>query len=148
METIIINVEPGKRPKKGRRMACAWIMLTLLVLASTITARVGLWSIAMAASRDGLPGGEITLPAYCILLVLFGYHARSWVDVVRKRLKGVTRMQYKVCPNCGAHLDHGERCDCQDPKSEPKRITVEGGRVAVVKPARTMTGGAVRAEAQ
>lgn len=20
---------------------------------------------------------------------------------------------YDVCPNCGAHLDHGERCDCQ-----------------------------------
>lgn len=22
--------------------------------------------------------------------------------------------QYKTCPHCGAHLDHGERCDCQD----------------------------------
>ncbi len=21
---------------------------------------------------------------------------------------------YKICPHCGAHLDHGERCDCQD----------------------------------
>lgn len=21
---------------------------------------------------------------------------------------------YKVCPNCGAHLDHGEPCDCED----------------------------------
>ncbi len=20
--------------------------------------------------------------------------------------------QYEVCPNCGAHLDHGEKCDC------------------------------------
>lgn len=19
---------------------------------------------------------------------------------------------YEVCPDCGAHLDHGERCDC------------------------------------
>lgn len=84
MVTIIINMGPGKRPRKRHRLAQAWVMLTLLVLASTITARVVLWSIAMAASRDGLPGGEITLPAYCILLVLFGYHARSWVDVVRK----------------------------------------------------------------
>lgn len=29
-------------------------------------------------------------------------------------------MQYKVCPNCGAHLDSGERCDCQDEKETPK----------------------------
>lgn len=148
MVTIIINMGPGKRTRKRHKLAQAWVILTLLVLASTITARVVLWSIAMAASRDGLPGGEITLPAYCILLVLFGYHARNWVDVVRKRLKGVTKMQYKVCPYCGAHLDHGERCDCQAPKSEPKRITTEGGSAVVMKSARTMPGGAVRVEAQ
>lgn len=23
------------------------------------------------------------------------------------------RMYYKTCPNCGAHLDTGERCDCE-----------------------------------
>lgn len=23
---------------------------------------------------------------------------------------------YKTCPLCGAHLDSGERCDCQDIK--------------------------------
>lgn len=22
-------------------------------------------------------------------------------------------MQYRVCPDCGAHLDHGEHCDCE-----------------------------------
>lgn len=21
--------------------------------------------------------------------------------------------QYRTCPRCGAHLDHGERCDCK-----------------------------------
>lgn len=21
-------------------------------------------------------------------------------------------MKYKVCPHCGAHLDFGEKCDC------------------------------------
>ena len=26
--------------------------------------------------------------------------------------------QYKTCPYCGAHLDHGERCDCRDEKRE------------------------------
>ena len=25
---------------------------------------------------------------------------------------------YTVCPNCGAHLDPGERCDCEDPDEE------------------------------
>lgn len=24
-------------------------------------------------------------------------------------------MSYKTCPECGAHLDPGERCDCQKP---------------------------------
>ena len=23
-------------------------------------------------------------------------------------------MKYRICPYCGAHLDHGERCDCQE----------------------------------
>lgn len=22
-------------------------------------------------------------------------------------------MQYRVCPDCGSHLDPGERCDCK-----------------------------------
>lgn len=24
-------------------------------------------------------------------------------------------MKYAECPHCGAHLDHGEACDCQKP---------------------------------
>lgn len=28
-------------------------------------------------------------------------------------------MGYKICPYCGAHLDPGERCDCQDEENEP-----------------------------
>lgn len=27
-------------------------------------------------------------------------------------------MRYKLCPYCGAHLDHGERCDCQDKRED------------------------------
>lgn len=30
--------------------------------------------------------------------------------------KGGFSMYYKICPSCGAHLDPGERCDCQDEK--------------------------------
>lgn len=27
---------------------------------------------------------------------------------------------YKTCPRCGAHLDHGERCDCLDRAEEAR----------------------------
>lgn len=27
-------------------------------------------------------------------------------------------MYYRTCPHCQAHLDPGERCDCQDAKKE------------------------------
>lgn len=27
-------------------------------------------------------------------------------------------MYYRICPHCDAHLDPGERCDCQDKKIE------------------------------
>lgn len=26
------------------------------------------------------------------------------------------KKQFKICPDCGAHLDPGERCDCRDKK--------------------------------
>lgn len=26
--------------------------------------------------------------------------------------------KYKKCPHCGAHLDHGEHCDCEDSTKE------------------------------
>lgn len=25
---------------------------------------------------------------------------------------------YKICPECGAHLDPGEKCDCQEEDEE------------------------------
>lgn len=30
-------------------------------------------------------------------------------------------MPYKECPNCGAHLDHGEHCDCEKGEKEDER---------------------------
>lgn len=34
--------------------------------------------------------------------------------------------QYRTCPRCGAHLDHGERCDCTEhaaAEREAARVT-------------------------
>ena len=26
--------------------------------------------------------------------------------------------QYITCPDCGAHLDHGEKCDCKQEEND------------------------------
>lgn len=28
--------------------------------------------------------------------------------------------KYEECENCGAHLDHGEKCDCEEEGKEKK----------------------------
>ena len=34
---------------------------------------------------------------------------------------------YKPCPLCGAALDPGERCDCQDKETAPDAANIESG---------------------
>lgn len=29
---------------------------------------------------------------------------------------------FNTCPDCGSHLDPGEKCDCQDEKEHTKEI--------------------------
>lgn len=36
-------------------------------------------------------------------------------------------MQYVTCPKCGANLDHGERCDCEEHKKEEPPHANESG---------------------
>ena len=36
---------------------------------------------------------------------------------------------YKPCPLCGANLDYGERCDCQDKETAPSATNTESGKV-------------------
>lgn len=48
-------------------------------------------------------------------------------------------MQYKVCRQCGAHLDFGERCDCRAERKEAAplhRETASGERTpkAIIVP--------------
>ncbi len=43
-------------------------------------------------------------------------------------------MKYAVCPHCGAHLDFGECCDCEEQKAkrgekDGGNITAAGGKV-------------------
>lgn len=35
---------------------------------------------------------------------------------------------YRKCPLCGATLDPGERCDCQDKETAPDAANIEGGK--------------------
>ena len=36
---------------------------------------------------------------------------------------------YKICTVCGAYLDCGERCDCQDKETAPSAANTESGKV-------------------
>ena len=36
---------------------------------------------------------------------------------------------YRVCPRCGAHLDHGELCDCR--QDRPREVRPGGQKSAV-----------------
>lgn len=47
---------------------------------------------------------------------------------------------YKTCPHCGANLDPGERCDCQDKEETAPGATNTGsGRVEKVKASQIST---------
>lgn len=37
-------------------------------------------------------------------------------------------MKFSVCPDCGAHLDHGEVCDCRAKKEPPPVYETEDGK--------------------
>lgn len=33
--------------------------------------------------------------------------------------------KYEICQSCGAHLDHGEPCDCQEERPEQQPVYKE-----------------------
>ncbi len=37
-------------------------------------------------------------------------------------------MQYWTCPECGANLDPGEKCDCEEQKNAPPCGNTEQGK--------------------
>lgn len=36
-------------------------------------------------------------------------------------------MKYNICPNCGAHLDFGEACDCKEEAETRRSLAGRGG---------------------
>lgn len=38
-------------------------------------------------------------------------------------------MKYRICPKCGAHLDYGEKCDCEERNTWEKLSTSYGNRL-------------------
>lgn len=39
-------------------------------------------------------------------------------SIAIRGLKGGDEMKYYECPYCGAHLDHGEPCDCKQAEAK------------------------------
>lgn len=35
---------------------------------------------------------------------------------------------YRICPDCGSHLDPGERCDCQDEENAAPVLEHQSGK--------------------
>jgi len=50
-----------------------------------------------------------------IFSLLIIYIALLWIDI-KRRIKEESPMNYipKKCPDCGANLDPGDRCDCKN----------------------------------
>lgn len=36
-------------------------------------------------------------------------------------------MYYDICPDCGAHLDPGEKCDCEKARNGGRKINGDTG---------------------
>lgn len=71
------------------------------------------WKIAV---KDGLvlialiQEYEMTEYLYNQVQILYQQCETRGVEKEREEEKS---MKYQVCENCGAHLDHGEKCDCE-----------------------------------
>lgn len=54
--------------------------------------------------------------------------ARAYLSAAVSEKEGVRPMSYfKTCPQCGAHLDPGESCDCAEARQGGRNETEKGG---------------------
>lgn len=57
-------------------------------------------------------------------------HQRGSLKTIILIQSEVNEMKYITCPYCGANLDPGEPCDCQDKKEDSKESKEEEEKCA------------------
>lgn len=84
MQTIEMTVS-AQTQRRRRKRRSKFPRLFLTALAAFAAARLVLWAIDISAARAELPGGEITVPIWAVILVYFGYRLRAWVEEAERR---------------------------------------------------------------
>ena len=90
-----------EKSKRRRSYARAYYRLSVLCLAAMVTARLILLMIDVIQLQIQT-AGAFSIPASAAILVFTGWELKTWTG------------QGKEKKSCGAALDPGERCDCQD----------------------------------
>ena len=76
----------------------------------------------MIAVKDGLvliaiiPEKKMTEFLYEQVQILWMRCEQRGVEEEKKEWEEGRNMKYEICESCGAHLDHGEKCDCENEK--------------------------------
>lgn len=76
MDSITITLTKG--PKRQRRLK-PFYRLLVTTLAAIAAARMIILAVDIAAARLGPAGGELTIPAYVVIFIYFGWSLRGWV---------------------------------------------------------------------
>ena len=75
---------------------------------------------SMIAVKDGLvliaiiPEKKMSEFLYEQVQILWMRCEQRGVEEEKKEWEEGRNMKYEICESCGAHLDHGEKCDCQN----------------------------------
>lgn len=84
MQTIEMTVSAQtQRRRRKRRSKFPRLFLTALAALQQPGSFFGLLTFQQLA--PGLPGGEITVPIWAVILVYFGYRLRAWVEEAERR---------------------------------------------------------------
>lgn len=102
-----------KKRKRRRAYARAYYRMALLALAAMVTARLVMLMIDVIQLQIK-NAGAFSIPVYAAILVFTGWELKTWTGQGKEKKIMWT---YK-CDHCGAALDPGERCDCQDRPTE------------------------------